>query len=223
MRRINKRSIKIKILDSLKYFLGMRSNKVSPKTKRKKSDIINSKVLQDIMIKADKIPTTKRRNTYKIAIIILANSGMRIDCLRSFDQQVFKEQFFDNKTNIIRYIPNKRKGSQAYLSFFMTSKDIDQIQRLYQEYVKVTGNHNPFDTTTDSLRTHFNEFLKSTGYNITSHSFRRSILTRIIETKGIHTAKEFIGHSSIMATERYYLGTLNPEKMQQINKIISNM
>lgn len=187
--------------------------------KRRKSDIINDQVLADIMTQAEKIPTIKKKNAYKIAILILYHSGMRIDCLRFFDKNNIRQQFFENKTNYIKYIPNKRKGSQAFLSFYMDGYTMCYIRKLYTQYKKANPNTEPFDRETEGLRSNFNTFLKSTGHNITSHSFRRSILTRVIEKEGIHTAKMFIGHSSVNATERYYLSHLNEQKIKEIHEI----
>ena len=87
-------------------------------------------------------------------------------------------------------------------------------------FEKLKDNDLLYKTSREHMTCRLNKFLKihSLQYskNVTSHSFRITIITNIIEHCGIETAKEVVGHASISSTQLYNRSNLNSNTQKQI-------
>lgn len=169
---------------------------------------------KDKMTKEDAVAMYAKGNARERAIIsLLLNTGLRISevinlKLADLDESELKVKTKgarfrtiylndDTRRDIASYI-GVRKAGTDYLFTSNTGTKLEQ-QSVNNSWAKLARKAN-------------------VDKHITSHSFRRLVVTEVVNDYGIAVAQKFIGHKSIATTARYYQAD-----EEQIKNIYLNM
>jgi len=179
----------------------------------------------------------------RIAMLLLYLTGCRVSEISGIN---FKELDTILKEAVIRLWINKDKKPRIiYLNNKVLLKKLNNNYILLKEFcvsnniyiqndltiffkLKSIGKNYIMESTSlkNSLRSLLNKilsFLKQSKYTNktwSTHSFRYSIITKLIEKQGIEKTSEFIGHKHINTTQIYYKKKENLDILKNSSKLI---
>ena len=163
-------------------------------------------------LKADSNIREQRKDRLLKLFNILYLTGLRVNESNQLTNNKIYELLTTNKTKIIAHKQKSEKlihitdkGIKTLKEYFTPTQNNDYI------FTSERGNKNkPLNTQSTILD--INSYLKKvfTNKNITSHSFRQTIITQLAE-KNINTKiiQSFIGHKDIKSTYRYIKPSLD--------------
>jgi len=165
----------------------------------------------------------------RICITLLFLLGIRVAELKEFTLDAIRK-FLDN--NVIEITvgksnsPVKQKLVPSEETRAIMTRHISQDIQALEKKTGISSFLCPLsrEHITRRLNNHLRDYGKSVNKEITSHSFRISYVTRIVESYGIEVARQMVGHVNVSTTQNYSRSNLSLRARAGIaNKVLKNI
>jgi len=158
--------------------------------------------------KSDTTISAPRRDRLIKVFHLIYIFGIRVNEVNQITTNKLSELVKNGSTKIIAHKQKKEKNIFATKKAISTIKKVFNLDNINDEYIFVSergSKRTPLNP--NSMIRDINSYLKKVfpNKNITSHSFRASLISELINDKNISpkVVQELIGHSDVKTTFRY--------------------
>lgn len=208
-----------------------KSEKLRNAKKKPKRDVLEFEEFINLlnMIDNDNYCNLRR----KAAFLILYTTGLRVSNLLLFKVQNIKELMAAGKTRI-----DLIKGGNAQHLIVLNNESYKLLNQYYNIFYGIFNNksddHFFFTSLNNSSKpldmTNFNKELNlilkkistKLDKNIRTHSFRTTVINKLLKEIPIHTVRDLVGHKVIASTEIYYRSNITYDEAKNMLDKVDN-
>jgi integrase len=220
---LNKLEIQVNnVSTDVKQLLPKEKSKHTPKLLR---DPINEETFQLILYNAGSATSYRKRTRQaqlRIAYTLLYNLGLRLNEIRDLKVEELQEGIQRSQLRIMLFKTNRSHNVILSVSAVDSLKSLKQEFKFLevQNFTYLFGKTNP--PHSKSLIRIVNADLKSTcqlckiGDNLKSHSFRVSVISKLLRVTNVQNVADIIGHQDVRSTMKYNRYRLAKSAVQHI-------